>query len=196
MKRLKDVASYLKMLRKDSAAPKLSPQKPEMMQNLKLTKRDSGIHIYDTPFVSSYSRPLITETINGRTRSYYAHNNQLLRWRWNELYGSSARLEAIFPAKSIQWFKQMFLPVGYPSSCHPVYAQVHVWQFIETMLGSTVSVLCSEAMLSSLGISEVIDVLNVQGSKYWRSCSDSVGSQGRPWRNWQTILYSKICKLI
>ncbi|TPX56246.1 hypothetical protein SpCBS45565_g08445 [Spizellomyces sp. 'palustris'] len=50
------------------------------------------------------------------------------------------------------WIKAMFLPVGYPGSVHPVYAKVHVYQFVETLIWSTVSVLCNQAMLSSIGV--------------------------------------------
>ncbi|KXS14932.1 DUF647-domain-containing protein [Gonapodya prolifera JEL478] len=50
-----------------------------------------------------------------------------------------------------QPFRSMFLPLGYPESVHSTYARFHAWQFIETMIGSSVGVLCSQSMLASLG---------------------------------------------
>ncbi|CAL1716942.1 unnamed protein product [Somion occarium] len=51
------------------------------------------------------------------------------------------------------WFMQMFLPTNYPHSVHRSYAPYHILQFVETTLGTLVSVLCNQALLSSVGVS-------------------------------------------
>ncbi|KAJ8329521.1 hypothetical protein O5D80_002342 [Batrachochytrium dendrobatidis] len=52
-----------------------------------------------------------------------------------------------------QWFRNMFLPVGYPSSVHGCYKKVHMWLFAENVAGSAISVLTAQAMLTSIGAS-------------------------------------------
>ncbi|OZJ03329.1 hypothetical protein BZG36_04220 [Bifiguratus adelaidae] len=59
-------------------------------------------------------------------------------------------------------FREMFLPVGqvirlpmegrYPDTVHECYGRFHAWLFLETYIGSAVGVLCSQAMLASLGL--------------------------------------------
>ncbi|KAI0071961.1 DUF647-domain-containing protein [Panus rudis PR-1116 ss-1] len=51
------------------------------------------------------------------------------------------------------WFMEMFLPTNYPQSVHRSYAPYHILQFAETILGTLVSVLCNQALLSSVGMS-------------------------------------------
>ncbi|KAM3586760.1 hypothetical protein VKS41_001817 [Umbelopsis sp. WA50703] len=53
-----------------------------------------------------------------------------------------------------QSMREMFLPVGYPESVHECYAKFHAWLFLETYVGSAIGVLCSQAMLASLGLGE------------------------------------------
>lgn len=55
------------------------------------------------------------------------------------------------------WLREMFLPVGYPQSVHRCYAQVHIFQFIETCAASTVSVITTESLLSAVGVSSEVD---------------------------------------
>ncbi|RUP06734.1 vitamin B6 photo-protection and homoeostasis-domain-containing protein, partial [Jimgerdemannia flammicorona] len=50
---------------------------------------------------------------------------------------------------------EMFLPVGYPDTVHECYARFHSWLFLETYIGSAIGVLCSQAMLASLGLGAV-----------------------------------------
>jgi hypothetical protein len=52
----------------------------------------------------------------------------------------------------------MFLPINYPHSVHPSYLRFHVFQTLETFCGAVISVLCSQAMLESLGIAEEASV--------------------------------------
>ncbi|KAI9486879.1 MAG: vitamin B6 photo-protection and homoeostasis-domain-containing protein [Benjaminiella poitrasii] len=51
-----------------------------------------------------------------------------------------------------QNLREMFLPVGYPESVHDCYKKFHIWLFLETYVGSAIGVLCSQAMLASLGL--------------------------------------------
>ncbi|KAI9312506.1 vitamin B6 photo-protection and homoeostasis-domain-containing protein [Dichotomocladium elegans] len=51
-----------------------------------------------------------------------------------------------------QSLREMFLPVGYPESVHGCYKRFHLWLSLETYVGSAVGVLCSQAMLASLGL--------------------------------------------
>ncbi|KAI9268073.1 vitamin B6 photo-protection and homoeostasis-domain-containing protein [Phascolomyces articulosus] len=51
-----------------------------------------------------------------------------------------------------QSMREMFLPVGYPESVHSCYKRFHMWLGLETYVGSAIGVLCSQAMLSSLGL--------------------------------------------
>ncbi|GBE87872.1 DUF647-domain-containing protein [Sparassis crispa] len=47
----------------------------------------------------------------------------------------------------------MFLPINYPQSVHRSYLPFHVLQFFETVFGTVVSVLCNQALLTSVGVS-------------------------------------------
>ncbi|ORZ10783.1 vitamin B6 photo-protection and homoeostasis-domain-containing protein [Absidia repens] len=51
-----------------------------------------------------------------------------------------------------QNLRELFLPVGYPEGLHTCYQKFHLWLGVETFLGSMISVLCSQAMLGSLGL--------------------------------------------
>ncbi|KAI8980080.1 DUF647-domain-containing protein [Trametes punicea] len=51
------------------------------------------------------------------------------------------------------WLRQMFLPTNYPHSVHRSYLPFHVLQFAETTLATITSVLCNQALLTSVGVS-------------------------------------------
>lgn len=92
--------------------------------------------------------------MNGRKRLYEIPLCQLsatgkLKWSWMDTE-TGARRQAL---KVKAFLHTMFLPVGFPHSVHSVYKSTHIWQFCETTIGSAMSVLCSQAMLSSLGLS-------------------------------------------
>ncbi|TPX33831.1 hypothetical protein SmJEL517_g03320 [Synchytrium microbalum] len=104
--------------------------------------------------VDADSKPtiLLTEIVHGRRRVYkHLPNTTNLIWDWIPSSGLSF-FEQILPRRVAAYFRTLFLPVGYPESVHPTYAKVHFWQFLETYVGSMVGVLCSEAMLTSLGV--------------------------------------------
>ena len=93
--------------------------------------------------LSPLVRPAIQESVNGRLRFYKIKDDQIT-WNWKDSTTAIGSLQASF--------RSMFLPIGYPSSVHPVYGKVHLWQFFETWVGSLMSVFCSQAMLSSVGV--------------------------------------------
>ncbi|KAJ3385360.1 hypothetical protein HDU92_003097 [Lobulomyces angularis] len=117
-----------------------------------LEKKNSNL-----PFKDLYAKYSVNTFKNNTIKS-----NIVLQNFWNKFKNlkviQSSNLKffkkIFFFEKIVQWWSQMFLPVGYPNTCHEVYATVHIWQFIETFLGSTVSVLCNQAMLSSIGLSQ------------------------------------------
>ncbi|KAJ3158934.1 hypothetical protein HDU86_002103 [Geranomyces michiganensis] len=105
--------------------------------------------------------PLLTETLNGRKRNYFlaegssGERKSKLTWEWSKDTATLTALDRVgkvLPPGVFGWLRAMFLPVGYPHSVHPVYAKVHIYQFLETFIWSAVSVLCSQAMLSSIGV--------------------------------------------
>uniref|UniRef100_A0A0A9Y1S4 Protein root UVB sensitive/RUS domain-containing protein n=1 Tax=Lygus hesperus TaxID=30085 RepID=A0A0A9Y1S4_LYGHE len=49
-------------------------------------------------------------------------------------------------------FHSTLLPAGFPDSVHHCYVPFSFWQFIETTAGAIIQVLCSQAMLSSVGL--------------------------------------------
>lgn len=49
-------------------------------------------------------------------------------------------------------FHSTLLPAGFPDSVHHCYVPFSFWQSLETTAGSIIQVLCSQAMLSSVGL--------------------------------------------
>jgi hypothetical protein len=76
----------------------------------------------------------ISETFHGRKRVYDLDQDKL-KSRWDAQQDQRRWL-----SKGKSLFMSMFMPIGYPHSVHSVYAKVHLWQFIETMMGSAVIV--------------------------------------------------------
>ncbi|KAJ3075006.1 hypothetical protein HDU98_009567 [Podochytrium sp. JEL0797] len=105
----------------------------------------------------------ITETVHSRKRIFsLSPTKSKLSFKWDDPVVSKsalskptpllATLESAVPHPLKSWFRQTFLPIGFPDSVHPAYTKVHVLQFVETFLWSTVTVLCSQSMLESLGV--------------------------------------------
>lgn len=102
------------------------------------------------------SRFYLKEHIGGRKRyvSFDASGKLSLTWENAAVAKEGVHAEPRRGAGAIAtWFKQMFLPVGYPRSVHPAYLRYHVWQFFETCMHALVSVLCNQALLESIGAS-------------------------------------------
>ncbi|KAI9017313.1 vitamin B6 photo-protection and homoeostasis-domain-containing protein [Gaertneriomyces semiglobifer] len=76
------------------------------------------------------------------------------------------------------WLKAMFLPVGYPTSVHASYKEVHIYQFFETFFWSTVSVLCSQAMLESIGVGSTAAAAGTAVAVQW-VLKDGIGEVGK-----------------
>ncbi|KAG9296544.1 hypothetical protein G9A89_015136 [Geosiphon pyriformis] len=119
-------------------------------------------------------KPILTELHYGRTRVYTtlppasthsptssksspATSSPPLYWQWQP-HTSSAGIPTVrgpvssFMGSIKQSLSAMFLPVGYPETVHECYAKFHIWLALETFIGSSTGVLCSQAMLSSLGL--------------------------------------------
>nr|CAG8569294.1 15749_t:CDS:10 [Entrophospora candida] len=123
---------------------------------------------------SGNAKPILRELLYGRTRIYTvlppasshsptssksspAAPSSKLYWQWQPQTSKSGVPEERSPVSSFmgsikQSLSAMFLPVGYPETVHECYSKFHIWLAIETFLGSSTGVLCSQAMLSSLGL--------------------------------------------
>ncbi|CAG8483001.1 6522_t:CDS:2 [Ambispora leptoticha] len=121
-------------------------------------------------------KPILTELHYGRTRVYTAlppasthsptsskaspaASSSPLYWQWQPQTTKAGIPEVRGPVSSFvgsikQNLSAMFLPVGYPETVHECYAKFHIWLALETFIGSSTGVLCSQAMLSSLGLGQ------------------------------------------
>ncbi|KAI9492129.1 vitamin B6 photo-protection and homoeostasis-domain-containing protein [Zychaea mexicana] len=103
----------------------------------------------------------------GKTRIGSPVTSPPLSWQWlqnseNTLASTSTAIGGDKPERRDnrihilgslkQSMREMFLPVGYPESVHSCYKKFHLWLGLETYVGSAIGVLCSQAMLSSLGL--------------------------------------------
>ncbi|KAI8074943.1 hypothetical protein BC940DRAFT_1941 [Gongronella butleri] len=132
--------------------------------------------------VQSGKTTILREHVYGRTRIYTSTMGKIksstttktciaapvtsprLTWEWlhtapgssaspHEQRPSSPSLSIISSVK--QNLRELFLPVGYPDNLHPCYKKFHLWLALETYVGSCIGVLCSQAMLASLGLGTV-----------------------------------------
>ncbi|KAI8824199.1 vitamin B6 photo-protection and homoeostasis-domain-containing protein [Fimicolochytrium jonesii] len=106
-----------------------------------------------------------------------------VRLSWNWVVDSAGPKSAVDRLLDIVpsfggWLRAMFLPVGYPASVHPVYAKVHIYQFLETFVWSAVSVLCSQAMLASIGIGSTAAAAGTAVAVQW-VLKDGIGEIGK-----------------
>ncbi|KAK4510062.1 uncharacterized protein ATC70_006231 [Mucor velutinosus] len=79
-----------------------------------------------------------------------AEDTNKTKREWYQLRQNNSGFSAFNSMK--QNMREMFLPVGYPESVHDCYKKFHAWLFLETYVGSAIGVLCSQAMLASLGL--------------------------------------------
>ncbi|KAL4244065.1 RUS1 family protein [Abortiporus biennis] len=119
------------------------------------TKRPTALQNSSTP----KQRRFAVEHVDGREQhiSWTSRGGIEKEWKESDL-AECPRYTSLTPWESItgrvsSWFRQMFLPTNYPHSVHPSYARYHIFQFFETTLGTLVSVLCNQALLSSVGVS-------------------------------------------
>jgi hypothetical protein len=132
------------------------------------------------PIRQKRSQSLLVETIHGRSRRYFyqTNNNKLFsQWMWGDneaefdlKYQVNQGVESkqtgfgIFNMNNLRFmsktlysklqstFHSWLLPAGYPSSVHSCYVSFSLWQFVEAVCNSICHVLCSQAMLSSVGL--------------------------------------------
>ncbi|EMD33961.1 hypothetical protein CERSUDRAFT_117486 [Gelatoporia subvermispora B] len=108
---------------------------------------------------TAQARPFAIERIGGRECHVSWSEDSGVEKEWRELsQPTEAEERAIsssgtFVGRLSAWFRQMFLPTNYPQSVHRSYMPFHVLQFVEGTLGTLVSVLCNQALLTSVGVS-------------------------------------------
>ncbi|CAG8458108.1 14465_t:CDS:10 [Acaulospora morrowiae] len=123
------------------------------------------------------NKPILKELVYGRTRIYTAlppassHSptnsksspatSSPIYWQWQSQTSNAGGVpEERGPVSSFigsikQSLSAMFLPVGFPDTVHECYTKFHIWLALETFIGSSTGVLCSQAMLSSLGLGQM-----------------------------------------
>ncbi|PCH39406.1 DUF647-domain-containing protein [Wolfiporia cocos MD-104 SS10] len=105
-------------------------------------------------------RPFAIERIGGR-ECHISWAEKGVTKEWRDLPGVSdnqGKIQASSTTGSLggrlsSWIRQMFLPTNYPQSVHRSYMPFHILQFFETVFGTVVSVLCNQALLTSVGVS-------------------------------------------
>ncbi|KAI8622576.1 hypothetical protein BC830DRAFT_441262 [Chytriomyces sp. MP71] len=123
-----------------TAHPKLSPRPPDA------TATATGSPLPTTA--------KLTETLHSRKRVFdlAARGSSRLTFAWHDPPDTQSAktplhsMGALVPHPIRSWFRQTFLPIG---SVHPSYIRVHIFQFVETFMWSSVTVLCSQSMLVS-----------------------------------------------
>lgn len=136
-----------------------------------------------TKVKSNKEEPILTELVYGRKRIYTslqtigkataatpsknsiasspmswewihtAEDSKETKKEWYQIKQKRGGFNFINSAK--QNMREMFLPVGYPETVHDCYKKFHSWLFLETYVGSAIGVLCSQAMLATLGLGAV-----------------------------------------
>ncbi|KAI8896603.1 vitamin B6 photo-protection and homoeostasis-domain-containing protein [Globomyces pollinis-pini] len=110
---------------------------------------------------------VLIEVFHGKETVYNLENKGI----WNEQ-------KTINSHKLSNWIREMFLPVGFPNTVHRSYFKVHLWQFVETLAGSIISVLTAEAMLSSVGANSPIGSGAASVAIQW-TLKDGFGEMGK-----------------
>ncbi|RDX57081.1 DUF647-domain-containing protein [Lentinus brumalis] len=110
---------------------------------------------------ASETRPFAVERVGGREChiSWSSEGGSGIEKEWRDIASAAASEGKIAaPTNSLtgrisSWLGQMFLPTNYPESVHRSYMPFHVLQFFETTLSTITSVLCNQALLTSVGVS-------------------------------------------
>ncbi|KAI9061069.1 DUF647-domain-containing protein [Trametes sanguinea] len=109
----------------------------------------------------SRARPFAIERVGGREChiSWSDEEKLGIRKEWRDISSADpAAREVAVPTNSwtgriSSWLGQMFMPTNYPHSVHRSYLPFHILQFFETVLATVTSVLCNQALLTSVGVS-------------------------------------------
>ncbi|KAH6564787.1 hypothetical protein BASA50_006429 [Batrachochytrium salamandrivorans] len=148
-----------------------------------LSKPHSTTTAYPEHGSKSINPKVLTEYLDGRQRHYYLqptyhslvgphHRKPVFKWadhkeganvstdkknvysmNTDHSYPPSFWTLASSYDRLVGWLRDMFLPIGYPSSVHCCYKKIHLWLFVENVAGAAISVLTAQAMLTSIGAS-------------------------------------------
>ncbi|KAI0671457.1 DUF647-domain-containing protein [Trametes maxima] len=111
---------------------------------------------------TSKLRPFAIERVGGREcRISWSEESGSpgVRKEWQDIAsalpesGEIAVPTNTWTGRTMSWLGQMFLPTNFPHSVHRSYVPFHVLQFFETTLATITSVLCNQALLTSVGVS-------------------------------------------
>jgi Vitamin B6 photo-protection and homoeostasis len=103
-------------------------------------------------------------------------------------------------SKTTIQLQKMVLPIGYPWSVNENYLKTHSYQFYESTAGSTISVLCAQALLSSVGVSSSLVATGSASVAINWVLKDGIGEIGKLIMIQQSShlfdSYPKTCKFI
>jgi len=102
-------------------------------------------------------RAFAIERVGGR-ECHISWTERGVTKEWRELVSVQEQERGVsttgsFVGRVASSLRQMFLPTNYPQSVHRSYMPFHILQFFETTFGTVVSVLCNQALLTSVGMS-------------------------------------------
>ncbi|KAG0797689.1 hypothetical protein G6F21_000329 [Rhizopus arrhizus] len=152
----KSIADY----KKTSLAPYIDYFDKYAKSIILQTKKDKRVYGRKRIYTSLPTMAKTKSPTASKTRAASPVTSSRLSWEWinpsedNNYYAAKQKNSGAVSAVK-QNLTEMFLPVGYPESVHSCYKKFHSWLFLETYVGSAVGVLCSQAMLASLGLGTV-----------------------------------------
>ncbi|KAI0685972.1 vitamin B6 photo-protection and homoeostasis-domain-containing protein [Cytidiella melzeri] len=120
-----------------------------------LSHENTGVSKLAVLPASPNTRPFAIEHVDGRARHLTWSETGKVKKEWRDLAieGAEPPQRVSRLSKVVVWLRQMFLPTNYPQSVHQSYMPYHALQFVETVVGTLVSVLCNQALLVSVGVS-------------------------------------------
>ncbi|TBU33480.1 vitamin B6 photo-protection and homoeostasis-domain-containing protein [Dichomitus squalens] len=107
------------------------------------------------------TRPFAVERVGGREcHISWSDGRSGIRKEWRDTASPEATEGNVavsgrnsVTGRIFSWLRQMFLPTNYPQSVHSSYASFHILQALETTMATITSVLCNQALLTSVGMS-------------------------------------------
>ncbi|KAH9945013.1 vitamin B6 photo-protection and homoeostasis-domain-containing protein [Epithele typhae] len=150
----------VKVLLNSSSRPLIGLRRP--ISSKPPYRHDSRLVQPDSPGCQvPQARPFAIERVGGREChiSWAEGGKAKVKREWRDVADPDATAGKVaVPTNSISgrvssWFGQMFLPTNYPQSVHRSYLPFHILQAFETTLATITSVLCNQALLTSVGVS-------------------------------------------